>query len=375
MIRTFLRRHAVPLARRLPPSLQQPLREVWRAFAPRAVARAGRIDDATYRSHIETETARFDAQTEVHDLPPIAHYWSNKHLRPVLETFGFSDPEQFFGQVLERAFHDARARPARFVSIGAGNCDAEVRIAQSLIGRGIEDFTIECLELNDSMRERGAAFAREAGVSAHVVPLEGDFNRWQPQTRYDAVVANQSLHHVVNLEGLIDAIAACLTPQGVFVASDIIGRNGHQRWPEALAIVREFWRELPMGYRYNLQLRRREKTFRDWDCARESFEGVRAQDILPLLLGRFDFDFFYAHSNLIDPFIDRSFGPHFDVQSARDCAFIDRVQARDEAEILAGNLSPTHMLAVMRAGHGAGAGHAPRIWKHLTPRFCLRRRP
>ncbi|HEX7914303.1 class I SAM-dependent methyltransferase, partial [Rudaea sp.] len=275
---------------------------------------------------------------------------------------------------LEQAARETLSRRARFVSIGAGNCDVEVRIAQRLRERGIEDFTIECLELNHLMRERGAALAHEAGLSAHVLPADGDFNRWQPQGQYDAIIANQSLHHVVNLEGLFDAIASAISERGVFATSDIIGRNGHQRWPEALAIVREFWRELPIDYRYNLQLLRREKTFRDWDCSREGFEGIRAQDILPLLIERFDFDFFFAHSNLIDAFIDRSFGPHFDAESERDRVFIDRVQARDEAEILAGNITPTHMLAVLRRKDGCGdSGNAIRTWKHLTPAFCLRK--
>lgn len=373
MIRSFLRRHVVPFARRLPRPLQEPLREIWRAFAPRPIAHTGRVDDAAYLAHIENETARFDAQTEVHDLPAIAHYWSNKYLRPRLETFGFSDPEQFFAGVLDQAFRESRTRPARFVSIGAGNCDAEVRIASSLRERGIEDFTIECLELNASMRERGAALAREAGVAARILPVAADFNHWQPQHEYAAVIANQSLHHVVDLEGLFDAISRAIADHGVFATSDMIGRNGHQRWPEALAIVREFWRELPLDYRYNLQLQRREKTFRDWDCSREGFEGVRAQDILPLLVERFHFDFFFAHSNLIDPFIDRSFGPHFDAQSERDRAFIDRVQARDETEILAGRITPTHILAAMRGKRGGSEDRTPRIWKHLTPDFCLRR--
>ena len=46
---------------------------------------------------------------------------------------------------------------------------------------------------------------------------------------YDAVIANQSLHHVTNLEGLFDAIRHSLHPTGVFVTSDMIGRNGHDR--------------------------------------------------------------------------------------------------------------------------------------------------
>lgn len=349
---------------------------MWRAFAPRTRVDAEHIDEATYRAHVENERARFEAQTEVHNLPAISHYWSNRHLRPKLETFGFSDSDGFFVAYLERAGRTAISRPASFVSIGAGNCDTEVRLAQALLSRGVADFTIECLELNASMRERGSALAHEAGVSAHILPIEEDFNLWKPAHEYDVVLANQSLHHAVNLEGLFDAILQAIADDGIFITSDMIGRNGHQRWPEALAIVREFWRELPMSYRYNLQLQRKEKKFRDWDCSRESFEGIRAQDILPLLIERFDFEFFFAYSNLIDPFIDRSFGPHFDANLERDRTFIDRVQARDEAEILAGNITPTHMLAALRRkSNASGKTPEPRIWKHLTPAFCVRREP
>jgi len=33
---------------------------------------------------------------DVHALPGIFHYWSDKYLRPKLEAFGFSNPDQFF---------------------------------------------------------------------------------------------------------------------------------------------------------------------------------------------------------------------------------------------------------------------------------------
>lgn len=110
-----------------------------------------------------------------------------------------------------------------------------------------------------------------------------------------------------------------------------------------MQIIQEYWRELPKPYRFNLQLRRRERSFEDWDCSWESFEGIRAQDILPLLIERFDFEFFFAFGNLIDPFIDRGFGPHFDPARDWDRDFIDRVQRRDEAEMRSGAITPTHM--------------------------------
>ena len=93
----------------------------------------------------------FANQTEVNDLPPIFHYWSNKYLRPMLEQFGFSNPDQFFAHFLERCCRENTGHPIQIVSVGAGNCDTEVRVARLLLERGINDFTLTCLDLNEDM--------------------------------------------------------------------------------------------------------------------------------------------------------------------------------------------------------------------------------
>lgn len=314
------------------------------------------------------ETARFAGEVEVHDLPPIFHYWSDRYLRPKLEYFGAVGIDDYFANALEKVL-DSVQGPARFVSLGAGNCDTEVRVTQLLQERGLTDFTFDCVELTSAMVERGRQLSLDAGVADRVRPVTGDVNIWRATQPYDAVLANQCLHHVVNLEGLFDAITAGLRPEGRLITSDMIGRNGHQRWPEARAIVEEFWGELPKNYRYHLQLQRREELFLDWDCSVEGFEGIRSQDILPLLLDRFTFDDFLAFCNVIDPFIDRGFGPHFDPDNPWDRFFIDRVHARDEAELAAGTITPTHMIATLRLGDGT----APKCWQSLTPEFCVRR--
>lgn len=328
--------------------------------------------DAVYRARFAEETGIFADQAEVHDLPPIYHYWSNRWLRPQLEAFGFSNPDQFFAGYFALAHADALAagRTARFASLGCGNCDTEVRVARLLLERGLTGFTIDCVDINDAMLARGRQLAIDEGVGEYIVCTRGDFNDWQPHGCYDAVLANQSLHHVMNLEGLFAAVDAGLTAQGRFVASDMIGRNGHMRWPEADAIVQEFWQELPKPYRRNVQLHRDEPRFLNWDCSGEGFEGIRAQDILPLLHARFDFELFLGYGNVIDPFIDRSFGPNFDADAAWDREFIDRVHARDEAEMLAGRITPTHMLAVLRRRPYAGPQH---FRAGLAPQACVRR--
>ncbi len=321
-----------------------------------------------YEARIAQETTRFADEVDVNALPGIFHYWSNTYLRPIQESFGFSHPEDFFAKSI-RDHAEQMGRAPRVVSVGSGNCDAEVRIAASLKSSGLAEFTIECLDLTAPMLERGRQLASENGLARHFEFTRADFNRWRPTGHYDVVMANQSLHHVVDLEHLFDAIASAIGDQGIFVTSDMIGRNGHQRWPEALALLQEFWRELPESHRYNLQLRRQEHEFMNWDCSVEGFEGVRAQDILPLLIDRFGFRFFLAFGNLVTPIVDRSFGHHFDVNGEWDRGFIDRVQARDQAEIEAGRIKPTHMMAIL----GNDRSVRPVVYKHLTPEFCMRR--
>src|SRR5438046_10396474 len=102
----------------------------------------------------------------------------------------------------------------------------------------------------------------------------------------------------------------------------MIGRNGHMRWPEALWIVREIWDRLPRKYKYSHQMRRYDDYFENWDCSTEGFEGIRSQDILPLLIELFSFEVFYCFGNLIDVFVDRSFGSKYDLHNLEVVKFI-----------------------------------------------------
>lgn len=299
-----------------------------------------------YNARLEQELANFADNVDVHALPEIFHYWSNRYVRPWFEDVGTSHPEDLFARYLIKAAEDADGTP-RFLSLGSGNCDAEVAVALDLRSRGLADFTLECMDINPKMLARGQQLAAEKAVVDCMAFQCADFNDWTPPHRYDGIVANQCLHHVTNLEGLFDAIQASLSDRGLFITSDMIGRNGHMRWPEALEIVEKYWRTLPERYRYNHQHKRLELEFTNHDCSLGCFEGIRAQDILPLLIPRFSFHVFIAFGNVIDPFVDRGFGHNFDANKPDDLALIDQLHAEDEAGFAAGRLKPTHMIAVM----------------------------
>lgn len=325
-----------------------------------------------FDSKLERELEMFNENVNVHNLPEIFHYWSNKYLRPLLEEYGITHPDDLFVKNMfasaKECLDENPTTQLNYLSIGSGNCDTEVRIAVRLRDLGLKDFCIDCLDLNPTMLDRGKQMAIESGVSEHLSFIETDLNSWQARKQYVSAIANQSLHHIQNLEGIFDQIKAALYPQGSFITSDMIGRNGHQRWPEALDVIDDLWRELPERYKFNHQLKRLELKFVNWDCSTEGFEGIRAQDILPLLIKNFHFEFFVSYSNLIDIFIDRSFGHNFRSDSQWDTDFIDRVQELDATLIEHGSIKPTHIMAVMKSS----SVQNPVYGRGLSPEFCVR---
>jgi SAM-dependent methyltransferase len=373
--------------RRAPPSIDEGLRAMLVKFLSalkRLLRRAGLFPATRWmlsrcvrsssgfsyriRSLIERASyADVDGDT-IHALPPILRYWEEEHLLPKFRSLGFAGVNDVLLTALSRAY-DAGTEPRRFVSVGAGNCQLEIDLAASLVASGRSDFVYECLELNPIMLERAASDATAKGVREQISLCRVDVNRWSPAERYECITANQSLHHVVNLEGLFDAVYRSLLPSGTFAVSDIIGRNGHMRWPEALDLVEEIWPTLPDRLKFNHVENSLEGTFHNIDHSAGSFEGIRAQDILPLMLERFtDYDLFLAFGNLIDPFIDRTFGPNFDVRSEYDRSLIDSIALRDEAAIEAGTITPTHLVAVFAKDRPGLGG----CWNGLTPERALR---
>jgi hypothetical protein len=198
------------------------------------------------------------------------------------------------------------------------------------------------------MLERAMVEARERGIEDRVVGIPTDLNTWRADAAADIYFANHSLHHVVALESLFAEVEASLNPAGVLLVNDMIGRNGHVRWPEAAEFVRRIWNVAPEGYRWNPFQKAADEVYPDIDCSNSGFEGIRAQDILPLLLEQFHPDVYVCFSNIVDPFVDRVYGPNFDATNPEDLAFIDAVGRLDDATIDLQLVTPTHLIGSFR---------------------------
>jgi SAM-dependent methyltransferase len=322
----------------------------------------------SYETKVEQEIRIYQDVANVHDLPAMCHYWSNKYLRPKLELLGFKNPDDFFVRYITQSAQSSPQSICNILSLGAGNCDTEVHLSELLREGGVSNFVFHCLDINSQMLARGQQLARERNLTSHFVFIESDINGWDAQISYDIVIANQSLHHVVELELLFEKTHRCLRDSGFFLTNDMIGRNGHMRWPEALELVQACWTLLDEKQKWNWQLKRHEAVYENWDCSVEGFEGIRSQEILPLLVKTFHFDCFLGFANAIGVFVARAFGHNFDVSNPKDCYFIDFVSQLDEYFIEAGKFKPTQMIAAMTKTDRSPT----KVYKHLTPEFCIR---
>ncbi|NWG53837.1 MAG: class I SAM-dependent methyltransferase [Hydrogenophilaceae bacterium] len=299
----------------------------------------------TYEDKVRRQIEQY-RDLPIHDLPEIFHVWSHKYLRPLIESvFARSSIAEIYADHIGQSFKRTGNHEA--VSLGAGEASMEIDVAKHLLAAGEHDFRIHCFELSDHLIGRGQANARAAGVQDHIVYNQADLNSWRPTSRYAAFMANHSLHHFVELETIFSLVADAMEPEGRFITNDMIGRNGHMRWPETRTIVDYFWRQLPESFKYHHQLRRFEAPdFMDWDCSGEGFEGIRAQDILPLLIRHFGFTHFAAWGGAIDIFIDRGFGHNYSKNNPEHIAFIDTLETVNSAMLAIGFIKPTQMLAV-----------------------------
>lgn len=300
---------------------------------------------STYDERVRAQIAQYSKGVDAQALPDIFHYWANRHLRPkIVELFGVNSiPEFFASPMIELAKDRERID---ILSIGSGDCNVEIDVAKILRDRIGGRFRIVATELSPLLIKEANAGISNAGLSDLIVCQETDLNNWScPENGYDAAMTSHSLHHIVELEHVFTEVKKGLRSGGVFAISDMIGRNGHMRWPEALEIMQRFWAILPDSHRYNHILKRLEPEYINYDCSGEGFEGIRAQDILPLLLMHFYPGRFLVTGGLTDVFVDRAFGHNFDKANDFDREFIELVSYINEVLLRMGGITPTLMLA------------------------------
>jgi len=300
-------------------------------------------------------------------IPKSFTYWASKYLSPrLVDVFGSAQIENIFANEILECSQKISRNELRILSLGSGDCVFEKSVHDIICRKIKANWT--CTDLNPTVSAYAASLISDSGFSGDFKFHTVDLNKNFVSGKYDVIIVNHALHHFVKLEFILDSVRDNLDAGGRFVVSDMIGRNGHMRWPEALAVVEMLWEMLPDNYRFNNHAKCIEgRSFNNYDCTTGGdFEGVRAQDIMPLLLERFNFAKFVGFGNIPDVFVDRAYGPNFDCERDFDKYFIDFTEKLNSYLIDRGVIKPTMMIATL------ANEDVPCLFDRWLPEFSLR---
>ncbi|MCW8807233.1 MAG: class I SAM-dependent methyltransferase [Rhodanobacter sp.] len=294
-------------------------------------------------------------------LPPIFNFWAGHFLAPDAQRLGIESPESFFLERIRRSAADG-TRPVRVLSVGTGSCNMEIELAARLQAEGVAA-RITCFDFNPALMRRAAAMAQARGVAVTMTFEARDCNLPFELPGQDIIIVNQFFHHVTELETFCQSLRRSLATHGALLSSDIVGRNGHQLWPDVETVVQEAWATLPASQRHDRHFNTASERYRPIDHAAYSNEGARAQDIVACLLAEFDFELFFSFGGAIMPFVERRIGFNFDPQQDADRAWIERIHTIDAAALAAGRYPAANMIAALR--HKGCAGQA--VFEPVSP--------
>jgi tetratricopeptide (TPR) repeat protein/organic radical activating enzyme len=298
-------------------------------------------EKSDYEKKIDQELKIYENQKVVHNLPPNHDIYTSKVLSPKLkEATNYDNFWDWCAGEIDSLTSNL-SRKIYGISIGCGNGDSEIEILKRVKNKHLIEFV--GIDINPTMVDRGKKLAKENNLDCLDFQV-GDFNYLKLDRKYDFFFANHSLHHVVELENLFDTIDDHSTDEMVFMINDMVGRNGHVLWDGSKKVVDHIWNQLNPKYKFNAYTKQYDREVMNHDCSVEGFEGIRAEDILPELLKRFDFDVYLPFSLIVNRFIDRVYGHNFDLGNEVDLTIIHEIINLDQKLLADRGLSATQAL-------------------------------
>ncbi len=262
------------------------------------------------------------------------HYW--EHVGRRIAEGPFAN----LGEALVRG-RPAEGRPLEILSLGSGYCGHELDLARSLR----VPYRIRCTDLNEALFEQARAKATAEGL--HVEFGAADINFMSiDRRRYDLILAHACIHHVINLEHLLDQVAGGLAEGGLFHTVDVVGRNRKLIWDENERYANAVLDLVPARITGGRRLRVEEDA--------EGMEGIRQEEILPQLRRTLRPVYEHRHGAFMrfvctDPELSLGFDPRDD--EAR--RFLDFLIAADDLAVRFGVLQPLELWGVYRRAPGA----------------------
>ena len=220
-------------------------------------------------------------------------------------------------------------KPIKALSIGCGFGGIERILRQ----RGYCQ-VIHGVDVAESAIEAARKMAEAEGLEGLTYEVVDLNTAKLPAETYDAVYAHAALHHVFQLEHLLEQIKLTLKPGGVFVVQEYIGPSQMQFPRRELELADVFLQAIPERYR-KMQTRKgiKEKAFQlslDMMNRSDPSEGIRASEIVPLVASRFEVKHFRYFGGTLLLLIFNEIAGNFSRNDAEMMPLVKALIALDE---------------------------------------------
>lgn len=248
-------------------------------------------------------------------------------LRGVLpreEENAYSYASRMLGQLIPESAPDFAGRLRRMSACRGGRplrmlalCAGEASIEGRLLAQAGVPVELCIVDVNAGLLEQAVLRMPPTVVVDRVL---GNANDIGPQLGvFDIVDITSGLHHLVELERVLGAIARMLRPDGEFwLIGEQVGRNGNRLWPEAAVLADRIFSSWPASKRLNRNTGKVDDSLPRVDFSSACFEGIRSQDILDQVSRHFLQVDCYLRNAFLWRLVDMAYAANFDLASEAD---------------------------------------------------------
>jgi SAM-dependent methyltransferase len=260
------------------------------------------------------------------------YYWQSHPLtvRHINRLITGDEGEDWLGFTKRRFSH---APAERGLSLGCGHGAAE----RDAIVRGL-CHRFDGLDISEGALEVARTDAERAGLGDRIDYRVADLNTIRlDHDVYDVVLAVQVLHHVEDLEHLLDEIGASLRPDGLFVVNEYVGPSRFQWLDKTEQLMNRILAVLPEEYRRNprngLIKERMNRTPPEEIARVDPSESIRSDEIAELLRSRFEVLYHADFGGTLLQFLLADIAANFRDDDPKDVALLDVICLLEEVLI------------------------------------------
>jgi len=241
--------------------------------------------------------------------------------------------------ILDRTSSESKVK---ILSLGSGTGDFEIELLEA----SPKKLQCELIDINKELLKGAKNYAIQ-----HKLDLKtkvADVNKIElKESVYDFVIVRSSLHHFMQLEHICEQVNKSLKKNGDFlVIGEIIGRNGERLYPETERIAQKIFDILPAKFRYNTYTKSTDSEVPDIDHSKDSFESIRSEEILPLLLQFFKPKEYVTFDAFLTLLLDFRYGPNYDIKNPLDKSLVEMIANLDIFYISNSILKPVTLFGI-----------------------------